>query len=220
MQKKYQAIVFDLDGTLADSIADIAGAMNRTLLHFGFPTHSVENYKLLVGTGLRDLCRKALPADKQTDTEIEACFAYLKADYLEHYLVETTLYPGIAELLDTLKAAQYKLAVLSNKADEITQRIVAKLLSNWSFDQILGSTERFPRKPHPQALFHLLESLQVSASECLYVGDTRVDMQTAQAAGISSVGVAWGFRSVEELQESGANTIIYHPKELLDVALA
>lgn len=219
MENRFQAVMFDLDGTLADSIVDIADSMNRTLSHFDFPGHDYDQYKLMVGNGLKNLTEVALPEEQRKTETIEKCFRFLMDDYQRNYLNKTKLYDGIAELLDALTEKGLKLTVLSNKADEITSRICEVLLKPWKFEIILGATDRFSRKPAPDAALYVAGTLGVKPEQIVYLGDTGIDMKTANAAGMMSVGVTWGFRSEQELIDNGAKLIIHHPMELLDVAM-
>lgn len=218
-KNKYQAVVFDLDGTLADSIADIAGSMNKALSHFGFPVHSYEEYKHLVGNGLKNLALVSLPEDSRGEETVERCFRFLMDDYSANYLNNTKLYDGMTQLLDALSRQGMKLAVLSNKADKVTSLICKVLLSDWKFEMILGATDRFPRKPAPDSALYIAGEIGVEPRQILYLGDTGIDMQTANAAGMMPVGVTWGFRTEKELRDNGARAIIHHPMELLDVAM-
>ena len=211
---KYQAVIFDLDGTLADSLADIADAMNRTLQHHGFPVHDHNAYKYFVGKGLKNLTIETLPEDNRDDETIENCFNYLMTNYRQNYLVKTKLYDGIAGLLDWLTENGLRMAILSNKADEIVRPICRELLNDWSFDVILGVSEQFPRKPAPDAALHIAKKWGISTQHILYLGDSGIDMQTARAAGMEAVGVTWGFRTEQELRENGAHRIIHSPMQL------
>ncbi len=212
---KFQGIIFDLDGTLIDSVCDIADAMNRTLQQYGFPVHPEEAYKHFVGRGLRNLTIQCLPEENRDEETIEICFRSMTKDYLENYLNKTKLYDGIGDLLDTLSAGKMKMAVLSNKADEITQKIAKDLLQNWHFEIILGFTDHFPRKPAPDSALFIAKKLDLQPKNILYLGDTGIDMETANAAGMFPVGVSWGFRKREELELHGAKKIIDKPMELV-----
>ena len=217
--KSYQAVIFDLDGTLVDSLADIADSMNNILLRFGYPVFSYDAYKYFVGNGLKNLVYHCLPEGEKTEENVTRCLSAMMKEYGKHYVDKTHLYNGIAELLDFLIANSIKLAVLSNKADEITQKICNKLLSTWHFDIILGATEVFPRKPAPDAALHIATRLKILPEKCLYLGDTSVDMQTANAANMFPTGATWGFRKRQELEEAGAKLIIDHPLELINILL-
>ena len=211
---KYRAVIFDLDGTLADTLADIADTMNRTLAAFGYPVHEYDAYRFFIGDGLKNLVTRCLPEAARTEAVINACHDRMTADYRQNYINKTRLYDGISELLNALSERGVKLAVLSNKADPITQKICEVLLKNWHFDAVMGASERFPRKPDPEAALFIASQMGAAPENICYLGDSNVDMRTANAAGFFPVGVAWGFRPKEELLESGARRIIEHPMEL------
>lgn len=213
----YKAVIFDLDGTLINSLQDIADSMNRVLVSKGFSTHDYESYRYFVGKGLRNLVGCTLPEEQRTDENILGLYADLLEDYEKNCLKKTILYRGIPNLLDALKERGLKLAILSNKADAFTKKISGELLVQWPFGVILGAKDDLPRKPDPTGALLLSKSLGVSPAEILYVGDTSVDMMTAIAAGMFSVGVTWGFRTREELIKSGARAIIDKPLELLEL---
>ncbi len=215
--KNYQAVIFDLDGTLVDSLTDIADSMNNILLRFGYPTYSYEAYKYFVGNGLKNLVYNCLPEGEKTEEKATHCLSAMMEEYGKHYADKTHLYNGISELLDFLVLNKMKLAVLSNKADEITKKICNRLLSQWHFDIILGATENFPRKPAPNAALYISKQLNINTEKFLYLGDTNIDMKTANASGMFSVGVTWGFRTRQELQEGGAKMIIDFPTDLLSL---
>ena len=213
----YYAVIFDLDGTLADTLEDIADTMNRTLATFGYPTHEYDAYRYFVGNGLRNLVTQCLPESCRTDEIIKTCFDRMIADYERNYINKTKLYDGCPELLDSLSSHHIKLAVLSNKADSITQKICNQLLGNWKFDVILGANELFPRKPNPQSALFIAEKMGVMPANVCYIGDSDVDMKTAIAAGFYPVGAGWGFRPMEELVENGARRVIDSPMDLLEI---
>jgi len=211
----FEAVVFDLDGTLIDSLHDIADATNRVLKSNGFPTHPYVSYRTFVGKGLRNLVEMALPTVVTDEAIISNVHHDLISDYKHHFVEKTTLYPGIATLLDTLSEKNIRMAILSNKADVITQRIVEKLLCPWSFALVIGTGDAIPRKPDPTGAFLCASSLKVKPSSIVYVGDSGIDMQTAVQTGMLPVGVTWGFRSREELESNGAAILIDQPSELL-----
>ncbi|HUM10149.1 MAG TPA: HAD family hydrolase [Myxococcaceae bacterium] len=194
-------VIFDLDGTLADSLADIAAAMNRTLQAHGFPLHPVSAYRTFVGEGVRKLVERALPPG--VEAVHEALVAAYQADYAEHLLDETRLFPGIAEVLDALAAAQVPVAVLSNKPDVPTRRLVDALCDRWEFRAVRGERPGVPRKPDPTSALLLADALAAPPDSVAFVGDTGVDMLTARAASMRPLGVLWGFRPKEVLA-SGA----------------
>jgi phosphoglycolate phosphatase len=211
----YKAVLFDLDGTLINSLQDIADSMNRVLTANGFSIHDYDAYRFFIGRGLRNLVGNVLPETSKTEENIENLFNDLLKDYAENCLRKTALYQGIPELLDKLVERGLKITILSNKADVFTKKIAAKLMNRWPLEVVLGSGGEIPRKPDPIGAFTICERLGLSPKDFLYVGDTSVDMKTAIAAGMYGVGITWGFRSREELVESGAKAIIDSPEELL-----
>jgi phosphoglycolate phosphatase len=213
----HRAVIFDLDGTLADTLEDIADNMNRVLAERGFPVHGYDAYRYYVGNGLKNLVTQSLPESARTDDIVAACHDRMVAGYQANYIRKTRLYGGIPELLDALSAQQMKMAVLSNKADLLTQKICKRLLENWKFDVILGATDRFPRKPNPTSALFVSEQMDVAPANIFYLGDSDVDMKTAVAAGFYPVGAGWGFRSKEELVKNGAAQVIDYPTDLLKV---
>ena len=213
MATKYRAVLFDLDGTLADTLADLASATNWVLTQLGCPTHPIESYRYMVGDGNRQLCERALPADKQD--LVDEAMRLMAERYREHYFDETRLYPDIADLVATLAKRGYKLAVLSNKRDEFTKRMVAHYFKPSPFAVVRGQLPNVPLKPDPTAALQIANEVAVPPAEWLYLGDTNTDMRTARAAGMHPVGVLWGFRERRELEESGAEHVIAKPEEVL-----
>ncbi|MFD1771663.1 HAD family hydrolase [Sphingobacterium suaedae] len=206
-------IIFDLDGTLIDTLADLANSCNYALNAHGYPVHPISAYRIFVGNGITKLVQRALP-DGHTPETIER----VKKTFVEYYTLHandsTQPYLGIMEALITLKGREYLLSVASNKYHEATEALVGKYFGNIGFDVVLGHREGKPAKPDPQIVFDTLETLNVDPKNCIYVGDSSVDMNTATAAGVTSVGVTWGFRSESELREHGADHLIHHPREL------
>jgi len=213
----FQATVFDLDGTLLDTLADIAHSANRVLESHGYPVQPVDDYRQFVGEGVVMLFRRALPAGERDPEVVTQCVEAFREDYGRNWNVETRPYEGIPELLDALTARGVKMAVLSNKPDWHTRCCVDEYLSDWRFEAVLGQREGVPRKPDPAAAREIAELMEVPAERTLYLGDTATDMQTALAAAMYPVGVAWGFRPVEELRLGGAEIIIQRPMELVGI---
>ncbi len=211
---RFDAVIFDLDGTLADTLEDIADAMNASLRDLGQPVHSVAMYRKMVGAGVTDLARSALPPDRQD--LLEQTLAGFRNHYSAHLADSSRPYPGIPELLDALTARGLKLAILSNKFDAMTKRIGELCFGRWSFDVIFGERTGVPRKPDPGSALEIASLLKVSPERVAFIGDTAIDMKTAANAGMYGVGVRWGFRS-EELEPAGAKAIISSPLELLSV---
>jgi phosphoglycolate phosphatase len=209
----FAAVMFDLDGTLADTLADIAGAGNHTLAHFGRPPLEVARYRYLAGQGARYLVQHALATDDER--QIDEALAVFKAYQLEHGLDHTIAYPGIAELLDELARRGLPLAVLSNKSHPATRLAMKRVLGRWKWDAIAGHRPSGPLKPDPAGALAIARELGVAPADWIYIGDTRVDMLTAGAAGMYPVGVLWGFRDEPELRDSGARLIVREPSEVL-----
>ena len=205
--------IFDLDGTLVDSLADIAAAMNHSLAQHALPTHPVAAYRYFVGEGVTVLVRKATPAGR--DELHASVLAGYRVYYAEHLFDQTRPFPGIPAMLAELSAEHVRLAVLSNKADAFTRQLVEGLLPGVPFTAIYGERPGVPRKPDPTAALALASEMGVAPEACAFVGDTSVDMNTARNAGMYGVGVTWGFRDAQELREQGARALATSAEELL-----
>jgi len=211
----YYGVIFDLDGTLADTLADIAHSMNRVLLEHGYPAHPIQDYRYLIGRGLENLVTTSLPVQHRLPSIIAACLDSLIEDYRDNCLVHTRLYPGIEPLLFRLQDMGLKLAVFSNKADQLTQIIVQSLLPHIRFDRIVGARPDYPKKPDPSGAWLISDFLKISPEHMMYLGDTDVDMLTAKGAGMLAVGVLWGFRTKVELLLNGADYLLTEPSDLM-----
>jgi phosphoglycolate phosphatase len=212
----YKAILFDLDGTLLDSVEDIADSVNEVLRKFGFPIHSLEAYKYFVGDGMSVLAERVLPKEKSSDKVLVCQFVNeVKKEYNVRWNRNTKPYADIPELLVQLAERNILTAVLSNKPDDFTRMMIRYFFPDHHFRIVLGSREGFPRKPDPRAALEIAHDLGISSSECIQLGDTGTDMMSAQNSGMYGVGVSWGFRSREELQKHGAHHILEKPLELL-----
>jgi len=210
---KYKLIIFDLDGTLLNTLEDLTDSVNYALRSLNFPERSLDEVNSFIGNGNRMLMKRSLPewaSDEQTELSIEKFHEY----YRTHYTVKTRPYNGIPELLHTLRAAGYKLAVISNKADYATQELCEKYFFN-TFDFVLGDTDDIPRKPDPAPVHKAVSALNCSPESSVYVGDSEVDIKTAKNAGIDCISVGWGFRPRSVLIAAGAERIIASPEELL-----
>lgn len=211
--------IFDLDGTLTNTLPAIAYFGNTALSEFGFPEIEQERYKKLVGNG-RDLLIHRMLAESGSDTpeNFEKVGKVYDAAYEADPLYETKPYDGIIELLDTLKAAGIKLAVLSNKPDNVAADVV-KLFFGDRFDLAFGQREGIKTKPDPTAALMIAKELDADVSETVFIGDTYVDVSTGKNAGMKSIGVLWGFRDEAELKDAGADFIVSHPSEIADIIL-
>ena len=210
-----QAVLFDLDGTLLDTLADLADSANAALGEMGFPEHRVDSYKYFVGDGMENLVRRVLPQDRLDPATMARLLELMHREYSNRWSAKTQPYAGIPELLDWLAGRRIPMAVLSNKPHEFTRLCVTRLLPRWNFQAIQGATPALPKKPDPTAALAVAASLGVSPAAMLYLGDTNTDMQTAVSAGMFPVGRTWGFRTAEELAANGARALAETP---LDVA--
>jgi len=212
MKHDVRAILFDLDGTLADTLADLANATNWALAQLGCLTHPTDSYRLRVGDGARQLCARALPPDKQG--LVDDVLQLMRQHYDQHCFDMTKLYTGIPELISVLTERRYSLAVLSNKPDDFTKRMIAHYFKPSPFSVVRGQLPNVSLKPDPTAALQIAQELGIPPAHWLYLGDTNTDMRTARGAGMRAVGVLWGFRDREELLESGAEHILATPQEV------
>jgi len=213
---KYKGIIFDLDGTLVNSLEDISDAMNTVLTGLNYPTHTYDAYQYFIGSGLRNLVSKALPASNNSDEQIEICFDCMINKYREVCTIKTKPYEGIIELLDLLTSQNIKLAVFSNKADELTKKIASEIFPDY-FNATVGLSTEALKKPNPSEALAIAEKWNLKPEEILFVGDSDIDMQTAVNANMFPVGVTWGYRTEAELRASGAKVTIDHPSDLIQI---
>lgn len=213
---KFQAAIFDLDGTLIDSLADLADSANEMLEHYGFPTHPVDPYRYFVGNGSRKLIERCLPKAKSTDTAfVDEALAYYKGCYERRLLNKTVPYEGILEALHAPQEKGIPLGIVTNKHQSAADAIAAKLFPAGMFVEVFGDRPGYPRKPDPKKPLMIAKEMHVAPETVAYFGDTSVDMDTAKNAGFYAVGVTWGFRPKEELIEHGADILLDHPSEML-----
>ena len=213
---KFKGIIFDLDGTLVNSLEDISDAMNTVLTNLNYPTHTYDTYQYFIGSGLRNLVSKALPASNNTEDQIETCFDCMITEYREICTLKTKPYEGIIELLDNLASKNIKLAVFSNKADELTKKIASEIFPN-HFDMAVGLSTEELKKPNPFEALEISKKWNLTTEEILFVGDSDIDMQTANNANMFAVGVSWGYRTEQELKNSGAKLVINNALELIEI---
>jgi phosphoglycolate phosphatase len=213
-KKPFDAVIFDLDGTLLDSLQDIGNAANEVLLQLGLPPRSLEDYRTLVGDGVSVLFQRAIPDCAQDEILRARCIKSFEATYAEQWNRHSRAYDGIETLLEALRRADVPMAVLSNKPEAFTQQCVAHFFPRTQFAFVIGHSERFPRKPDPTSANWIAQALHVQPSSVAYVGDTDTDMKTAVGAGFHAVGVTWGFRTEAELVAHGARVAIHSPHAL------
>ena len=210
-----KTVIFDLDGTLLDSSEDIASTMNKDLESLKLPIHKIEDYKHFVGGGVDILVENALSnQSKEIKDEVTKRF---KIEYDGKLHSKTLPYDGIYELLDELKKLDINLAVLSNKPHEFTVSYVNHFFKNYNFKEIHGQKKDVPKKPDPKAALDIVKCLDSSCENTYFIGDTKIDMQTAKSANMTAIGVLWGFRDEKELRDFGADFIVSNPLEILKI---
>jgi phosphoglycolate phosphatase len=214
--KKKAAVIFDMDGTLLDTLEDLGDCMNRVLQRAGYPRHPIEAYKYFVGDGMANLVKRVLPDSEREEPTIVSLQAQMAEEYGAHWADKTDLYPGIADLLDELARRQVRRAILSNKPHEFTTTMADRYLKAWHFEPVFGAREGVPSKPDPEAAWQICRRWGLDPQQVLYVGDTNTDMQTACLGGMFAVGVLWGFRTRRELEENGARAVISDPEQVLE----
>lgn len=217
---RYQAVLFDLDGTLLDTLEDLASAANQVLADRNLPCHPVAAYRTFVGDGLQTLMERILPDDQRDAAVVKEAMAAFEEAYAGQWHVRSAPYPGVASLLDRLTMQGMRLSILSNKPDAFTRLCVQQLLPNWHFHPLLGQRPGVPKKPDPAAALDIARLLDLPPSAVLYVGDSGVDMRTARFAGMDAVGVLWGFRGADELRQHGAHHLIARPEDLLPIVFS
>ncbi len=212
----FKAALFDLDGTLLDTIEDLSDAMNSVLVSRGFPAHDLSAYRKFVGDGVVNLVKRSVPESKRNDAVlVSECAERMREIYAGNWNVKTRPYRGIPELLSRLSALDVKMAVLSNKPDDFVADMLAFFFKETRFDAAFGKRPASPLKPDPAAALEISGLLGIPPDVFLYLGDTDTDMLTARAAGMYPVGALWGFRSEQELRESGARRLVRDPLELV-----
>lgn len=212
--KNIKAVVFDLDGTLLDTIDDISDAMNRVFEKRNLPLHNRDEYKAFIGDGIYEFVKDALPDTHRQPKILQQCVSEMRQEYTLCWNNKTQPYSGISELLNELCSRNLLLGVLSNKPHDFTQMMVRELMPHWPFDPVVGAREHIPPKPDPAGALEVAARMKLLSSECIYVGDSENDVLTAQRAGMVSVAVTWGFRSREQLLLTGADCVINRPAQL------
>jgi len=211
---KYPAVIFDLDGTLLNTLDDIVFSMNAALTGLGAPTHPAEHYRRSVGQGLDRLAYLVLPENRRDETTVRQCVVAMRKVYAGRWAHETKPYAGISDMLLSLRQANVRCAVCSNKAHDFTVMIVTHFFGAAAFAMILGGG-KFASKPDPEGALYIAKTMRIDPRAFMYVGDSDIDMQTAVNAGMYPVGVTWGFRSKEELLANGAKILVNKPQEIM-----
>lgn len=209
--------IFDLDGTIADTLADLADAVNYALDKLGYPVHPYESFNQFVGNGVQKLCYRALPDDKKDETE--KLVGLFSEYYNEHFLDKTVLYKGMSEIIHKLGSFGIRLAVATNKPQDFARKIVDALLPDVEFISVLGGCSERPKKPDTAIIREILERLPIEDNQVFMIGDSNVDIQTAKNSGIISIGCIWGFRGREELESEGADYIAETPGDIAKIIL-
>jgi phosphoglycolate phosphatase len=212
---KYKAIIFDLDGTLLNTLQDLANAINKGLSNLSLPQHSPEVIKYFVGEGREVMAMRSLPEDHRDAATLNKLVACINEEYIQHWEDNTAPYPGIPELLDALSGRDVKMTILSNKPRKFTELTVNKLLSRWHFEIVMGAMPSIPLKPEPAAALNIASQLDINPTDFFYLGDSDTDMKTAVAAGMFPAGATWGFRTEEELLAGGAKALVRYPTDAL-----
>lgn len=212
-----QLVIFDLDGTLLNTIDDLGNATNYALRSCGYPEHGLKAYPMFVGNGVSKLIERALPEDARSEENVATLRKYFTEFYDEHCIDATKPYPGIPELLDELRTRGVAMAVASNKYQAATEKLIRHFFPDMPWVAVEGQKPDFPVKPDPSVVFEILSKHPTAKADTLYVGDSGVDMETARRACIESAGVTWGFRPVSELRKYYADHIVSDPDDIIDL---
>lgn len=212
---KFKAILFDLDGTLLDTLQDIADSANFALSQLGLATHSIQDYKYFVGGGIETAIRRILPESRRDEGTVARCLELNQAQYHRCWPVHTRPYSGIVDMLTELQNRDIPMAILSNKPHEFVREMVGRILEGFRFHVVRGAKPGVPVKPDPTAAMQIAGRMKISPAQFIYLGDSDTDMQTAGAAGMYAVGALWGFRTADELTRAGAKRLIEEPGEVV-----
>lgn len=214
---KYKAVIFDLDGTLLDTLRDLANAINHGLRYLGLPEHPESVIRYFIGEGREVMLMRSLPEDRRDPGTFNKLLADVNKEYFEHWADNTAPYAGVPELLDSLTKSSTKMAILSNKPQEFTQISVSKLLAKWKFEVVMGALPSVPLKPDPAPALNIACQMGIDPRDFFYLGDSDTDMKTANSAGMFAAGATWGFRTEEELLAGGARALVKYPTDILDL---
>ncbi|MDD2574246.1 MAG: HAD family hydrolase [Bacillota bacterium] len=216
---RFGGVIFDMDGTLLDTLGDLADSMNSVLERYGYPVHPVDSYRYFVGEGMEMLVRRAIPTGSDSEETVRQCLAAMNREYSLRWADRSKPYPGIRVLLDFLERQKIPKAVLSNKPDGFTKTMAKAFLSEWTFCEVRGESPSTPRKPNPAAALEIASGMGHKPENIVYIGDSSIDMQTAGRAGMYSVGALWGFRTAEELKLNGARVLVKRPEDVIPIII-
>jgi len=214
---KYKAVLFDLDGTLLDTLADLAYSVNAVLNTYGYPEHAVDAYRYFVGEGIKVLVQRAFPVGTVSEENLDQMVEAVEAEYAVRWIDHTLPYPGVPEMLSYLEEKDIPKAILSNKPHKFTVKTTEALLPDWFFTAVYGIEDGMPKKPDPFGALKILQGMGIEPHQALFLGDTGTDMVTATKGGLFPVGVLWGFRPAEELLKAGARALLNHPLEIKEI---
>ena len=214
---KYKAVIFDLDGTLLDTLTDLAYSVNAVLKTYGYPEHAVDVYRYFVGDGIKVMVQRAFPVGTANEENLDKMVEAVEEEYGVRWLDHTCSYPGVPEMLSYLEDKDIPKAIFSNKPHKYTVATTEVLLPDWSFTAIYGIKDGMPKKPDPFGALKIIQDMGIEPHQALYLGDTGTDMVTATKGGLFPVGVLWGFRPAEELLEAGARALLNHPLEIREI---
>ena len=212
---QFKAMLFDLDGTLLDTLADLADSVNMVLKGQGYPEHDTGAYRYFIGDGVEKLVERALPEKHRNIETLTSVVEAVRAAYAVNWNKKTKPYNGIAELLKRGRARGLRMTILSNKPEEATRKVVSHFFNGINFEVVRGARADVPKKADPAAALEIARQLHIPPADFLFLGDTGVDMQTAAAAGMYAVGALWGFREAEELLRDGARILVAQPGDLI-----
>jgi len=214
----YKIAVFDLDGTILNTIGDLHAAANYALNTLGYPECGLDEFRNFIGNGQRMLIKRCLPKSAQDDETVQRIIDIYAPHYAQHSAERTTVYDGVYEAIKKMREAGMKIAVLSNKPHAPTLALAEKFFPGM-IDAAFGQRDYIPHKPDPAGLFMILDSFKIPPEECIYIGDSDVDMLTAKNAGVDAIGVTWGYCTKDEIKSAGGRVIIDEPSQLLDLVL-
>jgi len=213
---KFKSAIFDLDGTLLDTIIDLSNSMNAVLKKHGYMLHDYKSYKIFIGKGIKNLVKKALPSENINNEKLNKYLSEMEDEYSKRCFENTIPYPGIIELLNHMQNSSITISVYSNKADNFTKKMVKKYFPSINYAFIIGARENFKLKPDPSVPKEISESLGIKPEDFMYIGDSEIDMQTAVNSGMFPVGALWGYRNEKELVDNGAKLLLKNPMDLID----